>query len=218
MERYSFTEENYLKAIFKLSESSSIVSTNALAEELDTRAPSVSDMVKKLKAKNLVKYQKYKGVQLTPEGKSIAIRIIRKHRLWEAFLVSKLNFSWDEVHELAEQLEHIVSPKLVDRLDTFLDYPKFDPHGDPIPTKDGVFPNQESRNLNSLQVGEEGKVIGVSQDDAKFLQYLTHIGLKLNDHLKVVNTFEYDGSIEISLNKAPVVHISSEVASNIMVQ
>ena len=214
---YSFTEENYLKAIFKLSEHDDVVSTNAIAEELNTKPPSVSDMVKKLEQKELVSYQKYKGVQLSNLGKSIAIRVIRKHRLWEVFLVEKLAFNWDEVHELAEQLEHIISPKLVDRLDKFLDYPKFDPHGDPIPSKEGVFPTQKTRKLSILKNGEQATVVGVTQDQSSFLQYLTHIGLQLGDQVTLMNHFEFDQSMDIQINAEKKVHISAEIADNNLV-
>ncbi len=195
-----------------------MVSTNALAEELETKAPSVTDMVRKLKDKKLITYKKYKGVQLTNEGALVAIKVIRKHRLWEVFLVDKLQFAWDEVHEVAEQLEHIVSPKLVDRLESFLEFPKFDPHGDPIPSKDGVFPSKNTHKLSHCKKGNSGFVRGVENDETSFLQYLTHIGLRLNDHIKLEKVFDFDGSMEISINKGKPVHISQEVAENILIE
>ena len=137
----TFSEENYLKTIYHLTTSlSTEISTNAIAEMMETKASSVTDMLKKLAEKDLVHYKKYQGVFLTPKGKLAAKMIVRKHRLWEVFLVEKLDFSWDEVHEVAEQLEHIQSKKLIDKLDQFLEYPSIDPHGDPIPNAKGEWP------------------------------------------------------------------------------
>lgn len=144
----SLTEENYIKAIYKLCEKSAdAVSTNAIAEKMHTKAASVSDMLKKLSKKKLINYRKYQGVTLTAKGEKLALAIVRKHRLWELFLVQKLNFKWDEVHDIAEQLEHIQSDELVKRIDKFLDHPKFDPHGDPIPDVNGKLHPQRSRLL-----------------------------------------------------------------------
>ena len=169
----SFTEENYLKAIFKLSMGSNKeVSTNAIAEQLDTKASSVTDMIKKLSDKKLVKYVKYKGVSLNEKGEEIAVSIIRNHRLWEVFLVEKLDFKWDEVHEFAEELEHIKSDKLTERLDTFLGFPKYDPHGDPIPDKDGNINRHKDITIANLKINDKGVIVGVKEHSKGYLKYL----------------------------------------------
>ncbi|MDZ7612318.1 MAG: metal-dependent transcriptional regulator [Flavobacteriaceae bacterium] len=145
---FSPSEENYLKAIYALQcDQGSPISTNLISEKICTKASSVTDMLKKLSAKNLVDYQKYQGVFLTDQGMKHALKVLRKHRLWEFFLVEKLNYKWEEVHVIAEQLEHINSESLVDNLDAFLGYPKFDPHGDPIPDKNGILSLSELNNL-----------------------------------------------------------------------
>src|SRR5215204_5861291 len=134
----SFTEENYLKTIYRLSDGGTeSVATNSIAEAMNTKAASVTDMIKKLSGKNLISYEKYYGVKITKAGRSAALSVVRKHRLWETFLVEKLNFNWDEVHDVAEQLEHIQSPLLIEKLDEFLSHPIADPHGHAIPDKNG---------------------------------------------------------------------------------
>ena len=173
MNTMSFTEENYLKAIFKVCEQTNKeASTNAIAQELSTSAASVTDMVKRLSEKHLINYEKYRGVTLTNDGNKIATHLIRKHRLWEVFLVDKLEFSWDEVHDIAEQLEHIKSESLVERLDSFLGQPKFDPHGDPIPDADGNFTFRKQILLAELPILKDGVIVGVQEHTPQFLQYL----------------------------------------------
>ncbi|MGB0934272.1 MAG: metal-dependent transcriptional regulator [Lishizhenia sp.] len=198
----SQSEENYIKAIYGLcEENNDAVSTNILAENLQTKASSVTDMVKKLSEKKLVSYKKYKGCSLTSLGEKAALKVIRKHRLWEVFLVDKLDFGWDEVHDIAEQLEHIRSIKLTDQLDAFLDYPKYDPHGDPIPDKEGNFAKRgKSALLNELKVDDVAKVIGVSDGSASFLQYLDQQKIQLGTEVKLLSSFEFDGSISILVN------------------
>ena len=195
----------------------STVSTNAIAQEINTKASSVTDMIKKLTEKKLVTYEKYQGVELTKKGRKIATNIVRKHRLWETFLVKKLNFNWEEVHEVAEQLEHIKSKKLVELLDKFLDHPKFDPHGDPIPNKDGKFPSSDSIPLNQLLVNEEGIVLGVLQDKSSFLQYLNKIKISIGIEIRIIEKIDFDNSLEIYLDNKSV-HISTEVAKNILIK
>src|ERR1700709_788933 len=168
----TFTEENYLKAIYHLSLQSTSVSTNQIAAALNTKAASVTDMLKKLAEKELINYTKYQGVTLTAPGEKIAINIIRKHRLWEYFLVEKLNFKWDEVHDVAEELEHISSKELVNRLDEFMGNPKYDPHGDPIPDSNGLFKSHELKPVAALAVNENGIISGVRDHTTSFLQYL----------------------------------------------
>ena len=188
----SFTEENYLKAIFKISKGKTEVSTNAVAAEMDTKASSVTDMLKKLADKKLVNYAPYKGVNLTETGKQIAISIVRKHRLWEVFLVDKLNFKWDEVHDIAEQLEHIQSNELVERLDHFLENPKYDPHGDPIPDKDGNIARHKELTLADLNIGEKGVIVGVKEHSKSFLNYLDQLNLVLGTEIAVTDKIEFD--------------------------
>src|SRR5690606_30039252 len=177
---FTYSEENYIKAIFHLQHISvEGVSTNAIADQMDTKASSVTDMIKKLAEKDLINYVKYQGVTLTEKGRKTALSIIRKHRLWEVFLVEKLDFTWDEVHEVAEQLEHIHSEKLIDRLDKLLDFPKFDPHGDPIPSKDGKFQERDKILLSELPVGEGGICVGVKDSSSSFLKFLDKNGIAL---------------------------------------
>ena len=214
----TLAEENYLKAIFKLSgKQKEAVSTNAIAEELETKASSVTDMIKKLTEKKLVNYQKYQGTSLTKKGHEIAVHIVRKHRLWEVFLLKKLKFQWDEVHDVAEQLEHIKSPKLVEHLDTFLCFPQYDPHGDPIPNKNGEFPKSFSAPLIDFAAGSKGKVVGVSQDNPAFLQYLDKLEIQLGSIIQVIEKIEFDQSLEVKIN-GKAAHISSEVAKNILIK
>ena len=170
---FTLAEENYLKAIFHLeNDHGAGVSTNAIADKMDTRASSVTDMIQKLADKKVISYQKYKGDSLTKKGKSIAVNIIRKHRLWEVFLVEKLDFQWDEVHEIAEQLEHIKSDELIQKLDLFLGHPDFDPHGDPIPDRNGYIKPTEKKLLSKLKKNQRGICVGVKESSATFLQYL----------------------------------------------
>lgn len=220
MNHISNTEENYLKAIFKISEKTgSNVSTNAIAQAMDTSAASVTDMIQRLSAKSLINYEKYKGVTLSETGQEIATSLIRKHRLWEVFLVEQLKFSWDEVHEIAEQLEHIKSEELVRRLDGFLEYPKFDPHGDPIPDAEGNFTFRKQVLLMDLSVDEEGIIVGVQDTSPQFLQYLDQMKLVLGEGVKLLERFSYDESVrvEVKQNKQQLT-LSKKVCQNIYVQ
>ncbi|QMU28374.1 metal-dependent transcriptional regulator [Adhaeribacter radiodurans] len=214
----SYTEENYIKTIYKLSQSNNReVNTNAIAEALQTKAASVSDMLKKLSGKNIIFYVKYRGVSLSPEGQQIALQIIRKHRLWEVFLVEKLRFNWDEVHEVAEELEHITSPLLVQRLDEFLGFPKIDPHGDPIPTDEGIIHQPEQVLAADLSVNASGVVSGVKDKQPLFLQHLDKIGICLGMKITVLNQIAYDKSMEIKLEDDKNLVISHEVARNLFI-
>jgi DtxR family Mn-dependent transcriptional regulator len=215
---FSLSEENYLKAIFHLEKKYSAgVSTNALAEEMETKASSVTDMLKKLSDKNLVKYRKYQGVHLSENGKQAAIEVIRKHRLWEVFLVEKLNFSWDEVHDIAEQLEHIKSEKLTDELDKFLGYPKRDPHGDPIPDADGNFRIANKILLADLTEGQSGICVGVKDSSTEFLRYLDKNEITLGKPIKVVHREEYDDSLLIQVNENDL-RVSKSISTNLFVK
>ncbi|MDQ3290127.1 MAG: metal-dependent transcriptional regulator [Bacteroidota bacterium] len=214
----SYTEENYIKTIYKLSQSNSReVNTNAIAEVLQTKAASVSDMLKKLSGKDIIYYVKYRGVRLSPEGQKIALQIIRKHRLWEVFLVEKLRFSWDEVHEVAEELEHITSPLLVQRLDEYLGFPKIDPHGDPIPSAEGIINHLEQVVAADLRINTNGIISGVKDTQPLFLQHLDKIGICLGMKITILNQIAYDKSLEIKLDEIKTMVISHEVAKNILV-
>jgi len=213
----SLTEENYLKAIYHLSDGGSkAVLTNALAEAMSTKAASVTDMIKKLSAKEVITYEKYYGVNVTSKGKSEALMVIRKHRLWETFLVDKLGFAWDEVHEVAEQLEHINSPRLIEKLDEFLGYPKVDPHGDPIPDHKGKIKVQPVVSVDQLQIGFQGKIAAVKDSDSHLLKYLDKIGARPGVKIKVLGKEEYDESMEVLIDDHRV-FISKAVSQNILV-
>lgn len=217
-EIFTLSEENYLKAIYHLStEEMESVSTNALAERLETTAASVSDMLKKLAKKELIEYKKYQGVNISEKGKRVALQIIRKHRLWEVFLVEKLSFNWDEVHEIAEQLEHIDSPTLVKRLDEFLGYPKFDPHGDPIPDESGEFQSMPQMALSEMEANQSGLLVGVKDTNSLFLRHLDKIGAYIGAKVKVLEKVEFDGSVEILLEDKKTLFISKEVATNLLI-
>ncbi|GAA4843101.1 metal-dependent transcriptional regulator [Algivirga pacifica] len=214
---YSRTEENYLKTIYKLSNEDGLVSTNALAEELNTKPASVSDMIKKLDLKALIHYKKYRGVSLTEEGNLVALRVIRKHRLWEVFLVEKLKFNWDEVHEVAEQLEHIKSTRMIERLDEFLGFPQFDPHGDPIPDENGEFHKVHSIKLSDGEKSKRFKVVAVDDSNSSFLRYLDKAGIGIGAELEILEMIEYDGSLEILIDQQNSRLISHQVAEHILV-
>ncbi len=212
---FTQAEENYLKAIYALeNESSESISTNNIALKMETKASSVTDMLKKLAAKKLVEYKPYKGVHLTFEGEKVALKVIRKHRLWEYFLVKKLKFSWDSVHEIAEQLEHIQSDDLVNSLDAFLGFPKKDPHGDPIPDKDGIVVSNTSINMLGMKVGDVGVLNGVKDSTDAFLRYLDKKNLALGDRIKIIDIEPYDNSVYIE-TKTHHMSISKHVAKNL---
>lgn len=215
---FTLSEENYLKAIFHLETvSGKGISTNAIARKLDTKASSVTDMIKKLAEKDVLVYKKYQGVSLTDLGRKTAANVIRKHRLWEVFLVEKLNFSWDEVHDVAEQLEHIKSPKLIKELDAFLGFPKTDPHGDPIPDGEGNFHNIEKRLLSTLRENESGICVGVNDSSSEFLKYLNKHHISLGQQIKVVSVEPFDGSLTISV-EGKEISISNKISNNIYIQ
>jgi DtxR family Mn-dependent transcriptional regulator len=212
----SFTEENYLKIIYHLSVISNPVQTNAIAERIQTKAASVTDMLRKLSDKELVDYIKYQGVTLTEKGKLTAINIVRKHRLWEVFLVDKLNFKWDEVHDIAEELEHIKSTLLIERLDEFLEFPKVDPHGDPIPDQYGNFAHLSFIKLSKLKINEKGTITGVSEHSSPFLKHLEKLGLTLGKRIEISEVIDFDGSVVLLVDKNKI-NISREVAQHILI-
>lgn len=211
----SHSEENYLKAIFHLgSEGKQAVSTNAIARKIKTQPSSVTDMMQRLSEKKLVNYRKYKGVSLTDLGRNTALSIIRKHRLWEVFLVEKLHFSWDEVHDVAEQLEHIKSEKLVNLLDEHLGFPQYDPHGDPIPGKDGNYPSRDKQLLSQLPENAQGVCIGVKDSSASFLKYLDRNEISLGDKIKLLEREDFDNSLIVQVGKRKI-RVSNQIASNL---
>ena len=213
----SFTEENYLKAIYHLSESGTKpVLTNDLAEAMKTKAASVTDMLKKLSLKKFISYKKYYGVQLTSKGRAEALLVIRKHRLWETFLVQKLDFAWDEVHEVAEQLEHIQSKRLIEKMDAFLGYPKTDPHGDPIPDSKGNLPIQRTIACNLLKAGQQATITAVKDSDSSLLKLLDKIGAHPGKKIKILSRENYDHSTEALLDGKKV-FLSKEVSQNLLV-
>ena len=216
--KYSSSKENYLKAIFHLQEEDGMVTTNALAAELNTRAASVTDMLKKLKTQKLLLYEKYQGFRLSNEGRKVAIQIIRKHRLWELFLVEKLHFGWEEVHEIAEELEHISSRKLIDRLDEFLGFPTADPHGDPIPDAQGKLMSRNDISLMDLKMNKMAEVSNISDQSPEMLDLLKHKNISLGTKLEIRKRFSVDNSVEIRIRNQSPVTISEHVAKNVFVK
>lgn len=214
---HSLAEENYLKALFKLGSSGEPVATSALAQELGVQAASATDMLKRMLEKKLVAYQKSKGARLTEKGKQAAIHIIRNHRLWEVFLVEKLGFKWDEVHDIAEQLEHIHSDPLIEKLDAYLGFPRTDPHGDPIPDAKGNFAKSKSVQLSSLLQGDEARFTGVTDHSVSFLNYLDKIGLSLGDSIKVRSIEDFDQNYTLLLKGKKEIVVSLKVANSVMV-
>jgi DtxR family Mn-dependent transcriptional regulator len=218
-------EENYLKAIYKLSEmarprherENATVPTNAIAQEMHTSAASVTDMIQRLSDKGLVDYEKYRGVALTEEGRQLAIHLLRRHRLWEVFLAEKLGFAWHEVHDLAEELEHIESADLTDRLDAFLGHPKFDPHGDPIPNSEGKFTLRQQIPLVELSTNTTAVVVGVREHSSSFLSHLDEIGVGIHKEIRVRERFSYDDSMRVDID-GELKTISGKVARNILVK
>ena len=214
----TISEENYLKVIYHLSLASPKgVNTNAIAGMLNTKASSVTEMIKKLTDKELLFYQKYQGVNLTENGLVSAKMIVRKHRLWEVFLVEKLNFAWDEVHEIAEELEHIKSEKLINKLDEFLDFPSFDPHGDPIPDENGAIKKLEKMLLSDAKTDINYQCVGVKDTSTDFLQYLDKQNIALGSKIKILSKETFDNSLQIKINHSKLI-ISNKIAENIFIK
>ncbi|WP_324214142.1 metal-dependent transcriptional regulator [Flavobacterium sp.] len=213
----TISEENYIKVIYHLSVvSPKGVNTNAIAGMLETKASSVTDMLKKLSDKELVAYQKYQGVTLTEKGFLSAKMIVRKHRLWEVFLVEKLHFSWDEVHEIAEELEHIKSEALIDKLDEFLDFPDFDPHGDPIPNRKGEIKKITKLLLSEAELNKEYHCVGVKDSSSDFLKYLDKQKIALGSVLIVKEKESFDDTLTVEINSKEIT-LSNKIANNLYV-
>ncbi|MET0636269.1 MAG: metal-dependent transcriptional regulator [Chitinophagaceae bacterium] len=216
MGNYSISEENYVKAIYHL-QPDGIVTTNELAGELKTRAASVTGMMKKLRTKKLVHYESYKGFRLTPEGRKVALMIVRRHRLWEFFLAEKLKFNWDEVHMVAEEMEHVSSKKLIDKLDEFLGFPRTDPHGDPIPDANGKIEVSRNICLVDLPLNQQALVSYVSDQSSAMLELLGHKKISIGTAIEVKKKFSYDMSMEIRIRRQAATTISGDLAKNIFV-
>ena len=213
----SQSEEDYLKALYHLEMEFDSVSTNSIADYLDMKPSSVTDMLKKLAEKKFINYQKYKGTSLTKKGKLIALSIIRKHRLWETFLVDKLGFGWDQVHIIAEQLEHIKSEELIENLDNFLGNPKYDPHGDPIPNKNGEIEKMNQKLLVELKASQKGIITGVKKGTASLLNYLDKEKIKLGDFIEVIEILEFDGTYIVEINKRKLT-FSEKICQNLLLE
>jgi len=213
----SQSEEDYLKAIYHLEMDYDSISTNSVADYLNMKPSSVTDMLKKLADKKYIKYQKYKGSSLTKKGKLIALSIIRKHRLWETFLVEKLGFGWDQVHLIAEQLEHIKSEELIENLDDFLGNPKYDPHGDPIPNKEGKIEKMNQKLLVELKIQQKGIITGVKKGTASLLSYLDKEKIKLGDSIKVLEVLEFDGTFIVEINNRKLT-FSEKICQNLLLE
>lgn len=219
MQALTLTEENYVKAIYTIQHNNATgeVSVNEIAERMQTRPATVTDMLRKLSEKELIHYEKYKKIQLTQSGSQVALSILRKHRLWETFLHNKLQFNWDEVHEVAEQLEHIHSQKLVDKLDEFLGYPQFDPHGDPIPNSNGEIPISVATMLSEGTEGKKYKIVGVKDTSSAFLQQLERFGIKIGSKLSITEKLPYDNSLVVEIEKGKSLQLSEKIAFNLLV-
>jgi DtxR family Mn-dependent transcriptional regulator len=215
---YSTSEENYIKTIYHLHGDQRIVTTNELADELQTRPASVTDMLKKLKTKKILHYEKYQGFRLSAEGKKVALGIIRRHRLWEFFLSEKLKFTWDEVHEVAEELEHVSSRKLIDKLDEYLEFPRFDPHGDPIPDQQGRMQATQQVSLADCALNQQVEVSNVGNQTTGMLEILKHKNIGIGTRLELKKKFEFDKSIEIKIKNLSSFTISEQLAKNIFVK
>lgn len=214
----TLTEENYLKAICKLSQLSlQKISPTAIAEEMAVNAASVIDMLKKLTEKEWIAYDKKNGAELTPKGNKLALNIVRRHRLWEVFLCEKLKYSWDEIHEMAEQLEHIQSGDLADKLDEFLGFPQFDPHGDPIPKANGIIPKLSKILLSDREIGDDCEVVAVKDTSAQFLQYLKHLSVDIGTRILIKDKVPFDNSLVISID-GNINSVSEKFSSNIFVK
>ncbi|WP_291787837.1 metal-dependent transcriptional regulator [Cecembia sp.] len=218
MIKFTPAEESYLKAIYHISdEGKRTVSTNDISFQMKTKPASVSDMLRRLGEKEVIEYRKYYGVNITEEGKKLALQTIRKHRLWEVFLVEKLRFSWDEVHEVADELEHVKSKLLIQRLDEYLGFPKFDPHGDPIPDEYGDVRARPRLPLTDLELHATGQIVAVKDSSAAFLKYLDKVGAYIGARIRVMEKVEFDGSVEISVDNKKNIFMSKDVAANVLV-
>jgi len=215
---YTLSEENYLKSIYRLSQQPNFkITPTAIAESLKNNPASVVDMIRKLTDKQLIEYDKKKGVKLTPVGLKDAVLIVRRHRLWEVFLLEKLGYHWDEIHDIAEELEHISDATLADRLDKFLGFPEYDPHGDPIPKANGKIPKPYSVTLADLKTGDTCRVAAVKDTSSSFLQYLQKLDIGIGTNIKLLEKISYDNSLVISISGKENTTVSQKFGENILV-
>lgn len=215
--KLSKSEENYIKSIYNLQEKTEVVNTNSLAAFLDTSAASITDMLKKLQSKKLLEYKRYHGFRLNAAGNKQALKIIRRHRLWEFFLVSKLGMEWEKVHDIAEELEHVSSIDLIEKLGEFLGDPKIDPHGDPIPDEKGIMPVLRQISLKDLPLKQNATISSVSNQTPQMMEMLNHYGIKIGSAIKVLKYFVFDGSLQVKIARQPECVISGMAAQNIFV-
>tara|TARA_R110002096_G_scaffold21043_7_gene68722 strand:+ start:76039 stop:76695 length:657 start_codon:yes stop_codon:yes gene_type:complete len=212
----SLIEENYLKALFHLSSKKGEVTVKDLSQELDIKMPTVTSMMKKFSQKGLVKYKSYKPLKLTEKGSRAAGLVIRKHRLTEMFLVEKMNFGWEEVHEIAEQIEHVKAPIFFERMDKMLGHPKFDPHGSPIPDKDGSLELKQYFKLSDAKAGDKFELQAVTNSENEFLNYLNNKNLHLGLRIDILEIEEFDGSISIGFGEKKVEVLSKKVSQRLL--
>ena len=214
----SINTEDYLKAIYGISSGNGdLVSTTFLAEKLDVSKAAASEMAKKLSEKGLIDYTRYKGLRLTDDGETAALKVIRRHRLWELFLMNELGLSWSEVHDEAERLEHQTSEFLINKIDEYLDYPEFDPHGDPIPNSDGKLPElPEFKTLNECEISQKYKIVKVNDSNNELMKYFTRLGLTLNTEIKVLEKLSFDNSVVIKVNGNEYA-LSEKISENLFV-
>ena len=214
----SLTEENYLKAIYRISINGKIkITPTAIADVMGVSAASVIDMIKKLGEKKLISYNKIKGAKLLERGQREAVAVIRNHRLWEVFLLEKLHYSWDEIHDIAEQLEHVKHPELADRLDAFLGHPEYDPHGDPIPKSNGEIPETVNTLLSEIEIGKSCRVVAVKDTSSVFLQYLEQLSVNIGTKIKVLDIVPFDSSMLIQIGKEINTTVSKRFAESLFV-
>jgi DtxR family Mn-dependent transcriptional regulator len=214
---FSTAEENYLKGIYKLQQGQNSVSTNQLAELLQTKPASVTDMLKRLQEKGMLQYERYYGVKLSRKGRTVALAIVRRHRLWEFFLVNHLKFRWEEVHDIAEQLEHVQSVDLTEKLDAYLGFPRFDPHGDPIPDSEGGIPLRSQKRLSDLEAGASGVICGVADQSKDLLEMLTQLRLHIGTAITVRQRHNYDHSAQVQLPDGEVLQVSEMLCRQIYI-
>lgn len=213
----SKAEEDYIKSIFRLQQESGQVNTSAVAQDLRTKPASVTDMLKKLKLKKLLHYEPYQEFKLSAEGRKTALGIVRRHRLWEYFLVEKLGMGWDEVHDIAEHLEHVSDQRLIEKLDAYLGFPETDPHGDPIPDAQGRMKVQPSISVDLLPLHMPAALCSVGNQSSEMLEMLEHLHIRLGTRLEVKRRFDFDGSVEVKIRNKPLFVISRMVAQNLFV-
>jgi DtxR family Mn-dependent transcriptional regulator len=213
----TITIENYLKALYNLNQESSAISLTDLSKEMNVSAPTVNNMIKKLQDKGWVAYQKYKPIKLTKEGAIQAAAIIRKHRLTEMFLVKIMGFGWEEVHDIAEQIEHIKSDDFFDRMDELLGFPKIDPHGSPIPDKNGKIIEQHYKTLAQIEPNVKVTIVALKNSSFELLDYLNNKKIKLGDTLQIISIEPFDKSCSILLEETVRMTMTQQVCSCLLV-